>query len=260
MDTVLEHADRHFFDTVYTGLGVQWSRDYWIRQSVSLYLITLIGGFVMYLVFASVAYIFVFDHETKKHPKYLKNQVELEIKAASSSIPWMTLLTLPFFLGEVRGYSRLYRDPMDYGLGYLIISAALFVVFTDMLIYWFHRWLHHPLVYGTLHKPHHKWLVTTPFASHAFHPVDGVIQSLPYHFFVYLFPMQSHLYLALFIFVNFWTISIHDGLEFSKNGIINGAAHHSIHHLEFRYNYGQYFTLWDRIGGSYKAPKKEKSE
>lgn len=38
---------------------------------------------------------------------------------------------------------------------------------------------------------------------------------------------------------------------------INSAAHHTIHHLEFNYNYGQYFTLWDRIGGSYKRPDHE---
>lgn len=31
------------------------------------------------------------------------------------------------------------------------------------------------------------------------------------------------------------------------------AAHHTDHHLLFNYNYGQFFTLWDRIGGSYKT-------
>ena len=39
-----------------------------------------------------------------------------------------------------------------------------------------------------------------------------------------------------------------------SNRIINSSAHHTVHHLEFNYNYGQYFTLWDRIGGSYKRP------
>ncbi|VTJ91650.1 Hypothetical predicted protein, partial [Marmota monax] len=35
---------------------------------------------------------------------------------------------------------------------------------------------------------------------------------------------------------------------------INGSAHHTDHHMFFDYNYGQYFTLWDRIGGSFKNP------
>lgn len=53
--------------------------------------------------------------------------------------------------------------------------------------------------------------VPTPYASHAFHPLDGYAQSVPYHLFVYLFPMQKWLYIAMFIFVNFWTVMIHDG-------------------------------------------------
>jgi lathosterol oxidase len=38
---------------------------------------------------------------------------------------------------------------------------------------------------------------------------------------------------------------------------VNGAAHHTIHHLYFNYNYGQYFTLWDKIGGTYRLPSEE---
>ena len=30
-----------------------------------------------------------------------------------------------------------------------------------------------------------------------------------------------------------------------------------MHHLYFNYNYGQFFTLWDRIGGSYRKPNDE---
>ena len=30
-----------------------------------------------------------------------------------------------------------------------------------------------------------------------------------------------------------------------------------MHHLYFNYNYGQFTTLWDRMGGSYRAPNAE---
>ena len=30
-----------------------------------------------------------------------------------------------------------------------------------------------------------------------------------------------------------------------------------MHHLYFNYNYGQFTTLWDRMGGSYRAPNIE---
>ena len=84
--------------------------------------------------------------------------------------------------------------------------------------------------------------VPTPFASHAFHPLDGYLQSVPYHLFIFLFPIQRHLYLGLFVAVNFWYIFIHDsdmitGHPLEK--VINGPAHHTLHHLYFTVNYGQ---------------------
>lgn len=36
--------------------------------------------------------------------------------------------------------------------------------------------------------------------------------------------------------------------------IINGPAHHTLHHLFFTVNYGQYFTWADRVNGSYRQP------
>lgn len=50
--------------------------------------------------------------------------------------------------------------------------------------------------------------VPTPFASHAFHPLDGFAQSFPYHTFIFIFPMQRHLYLISFILVNCWSIFV----------------------------------------------------
>lgn len=132
-----------------------------------------------------------------------------------------------------------------------------FILFTDCLIYWIHRGLHIPWVYRRLHKPHHLWKVPTPFASHAFHPLDGFLQGLPYHIYVFLFPMNQYLFLVMFIFVNFWSVSIHDGnfkVPQILKPVVNGAAHHTDHHLYYNYNYGQFFTLWDRIGGSFRSP------
>ena len=51
-------------------------------------------------------------------------------------------------------------------------------------------------------------LVPTPFASHAFHPLDGYLQSVPYHLFIFLFPIHRLVYLILFVLVNIWTIFV----------------------------------------------------
>lgn len=109
------------------------------------------------------------------------------------SLPQMAIFTAPWFLAEVRGYSKLYLLPEEYGWWYMVAQFPLFLVFTDCLIYWIHRGLHHPLVYKTLHKPHHRWIVPTPFASHAFHPIDGYSQVPPplMRFLMVVHPISS---------------------------------------------------------------------
>jgi lathosterol oxidase len=66
--------------------------------------------------------------------------------------------------------------------------------------------------------------------------------------------MQKYIYLVMFSLVNLWSVLIHDGEYLVNSAVINSAAHHAVHHLYFNYNYGQYSTLWDRIGGSYRTP------
>ena len=59
-----------------------------------------------------------------------------------------------------------------------------------------------------LRSPIVALLVPTPFASHAFHPLDGYLQSVPYHLFIFLFPIHRLVYLILFVLVNMWTIFV----------------------------------------------------
>jgi lathosterol oxidase len=186
----------------------------------------------------------------------------------------MAILTAPIFLIEVRGYSKMYDRTEDGpGLWYNFAQFPLFILFTDFCIYWIHRGLHHPMVYKQIHKPHHKWIMPTPYASHAFHPLDGFAQGVPYHVFPFLFPLQKFAYVFLFVFINIWTVMIHDGEYVANSPVINGAACHTMHHLyctsllthvmgfanldAVNYNYGQFTTLWDRMGGSYRKPNDE---
>lgn len=281
MDLVLEILDKYLL-TPYV-YPTSWHEDNLFRQLFTLYSITAVGGWLLYFITASLGYVFLFDKRYKLHPNFLPNQERLEISYATWSIPFMALPTVPLFLLEVRGFSKLYMhsnmvdsEVLDSNTTegehwntnslfqyctqdwtFVLVSIASFLMFTDCLIYWIHRGLHHRLLYKNIHKPHHKWKVPTPYASHAFHPIDGFLQSLPYHVYPFLFPLHKIVYLGLFVFVNVWTVSIHDGdyrVPILLQPFINGSAHHTDHHILYKYNYGQFFTLWDRIGGSFRYP------
>lgn len=260
MDLVLDFSDRFLF-TPYV-YPASWPEDDALRQFISLLLVVHVGGAVMYFTLATFSYFVIFDHSLMNHPQFLKNQIRREIGVTVTSIPGMAFPTAALFLLEVRGYSRLYDlDISQVGLARLsldmMFSTVCFLIFTDSLIYWIHRGLHHRSVYKHLHKVHHTWKVPTPYASHAFHAVDGFLQSLPYHLYPFFFPLNKYVYLALFVFVNIWTVSIHDGdyrVPAILKPFVNGSAHHTDHHLFYNYNYGQFFTFWDKFAGSFKEP------
>ncbi|ORC89145.1 putative lathosterol oxidase [Trypanosoma theileri] len=245
---------------IYTAV-LPVNRDSLRDQLFIFWFILASGGVMLYLTFASLStFIFFFEFEATYFPRTIPKdghkaelwrQIKHEIFISVLSIPFIAVLMAPAAVLVHRGYSRMYYNVEDYGWGYLFFSVLLFFSFTDCLVYWFHRGLHHPTLYRYLHKLHHSYKYTTPFSSHAFNPCDGFGQGVPYYTFVFLFPMHHYLFILLFLAVNMWTISIHDQVDFGGH-FLNTTGHHTIHHEQFNYDYGQYFTVWDRIAGTYK--------
>lgn len=135
-----------------------WARDNIYRQITSLLVITQVGATSLYLIFSALSYYLIFDRRLEHHPRFLQNQVRQEIRSSLSAVPVINVLTLPWFLAEVRGKSLLYQDVGDYGWSWLLASSVLYMAFNDIAIYWIHRLEHHPSVYKYIHKPHHKWI------------------------------------------------------------------------------------------------------
>lgn len=147
-----------------------WPRDNIYRQIISILILTQFGATSLYFFFSALSYYFIFDRRLEYHPRFLKNQVRQEIKSSLSAVPFINILTLPWFLAEVRGKSLLYADVGEYGYTWLLISAVLYMAFNDIGIYWIHRLEHHPSVYKYIHKPHHKWIGESDM-RHRRHPV-----------------------------------------------------------------------------------------
>lgn len=73
-----------------------------------------------------------------------------------------------FYLDEIGGLQR------------YTVYFVLYIAFVELGIYWVHRTLHtNKLLYKYIHGPHHKYnksTTLTPWASIAFHPIDGLLQ------------------------------------------------------------------------------------
>lgn len=102
MDTVLHYCDDFFFDKLYARIWPAYTKEIagtivsaWPREDIwrinlSVFMITCFFGWVLYLGTATLSYFLVFDHDYMKHPKFLKNQISMEIQCALSAIPFMT--------------------------------------------------------------------------------------------------------------------------------------------------------------------------
>lgn len=160
MDLVLEYCDEYAFDAAYAylfpapassfsnatlglkeplGAVSRYARDAIPRQIASLFVVALTAALFLYFLFCTLSYYFVYDRRLEHHPKFLPQQKRQEIISSLIAAPVIDVLTLPWFLGEVRGYSKLYDRVGDHGWAYFAFSAVWFLVFTDFMIYWIHR-------------------------------------------------------------------------------------------------------------------------
>lgn len=156
-----------------------------------------------------------------------------------------------------RGYTQAYEHIDTVGLPAYLCWFVVYMVCVEAGVYWMHRLLHDikPL-YKHLHAIHHKYNknnTLSPFASLAFHPVDGCLQALPYVLMMFVVPMHFLTHEILLFFTAIWSTSIHDTIQLESEPIM-GAGYHEIHHTDYKHNYGQFTILFDWIFGTLLTP------
>jgi lathosterol oxidase len=184
--------------------------------------------------------------------------IQREIPASLSAMMVFSLITVLVNFGvEAKVFSVSLRFSLI-GVPYLIASTAAMVVGLDAYFYWSHRLLHHRHLFGRFHRTHHKSVAPTAFAAIAFDPVESAL----YGSFVLLWLLIVPMHLVgILIFVGIAltrTAIGHCGVELfplrnvgdSCSGWIINNTHHNVHHTKINYNFGLFFTFWDRIMGT----------
>jgi len=109
----------------------------------------------------------------------------------------------PYHVGSCTGHSFFWLFDLIYLRSKM---QDLLQVRSIMFMKWHIRlWTDHSF-FNLLHL-----LYSTPKKKNA-----GFAQSTPYHVYAFVFPMNKLVYLGMFVFVNMWTISIHDGNFIAK--------------------------------------------
>lgn len=164
----------------------------------------------------------------------------------STAILWM--IRLAFF------DSKVYLDPREHTIGYMVFTLVLAILWHDMYFYWTHRWMHHPRLFKLFHAVHHRSINPTPWAAFSFHPTEAVIEALVYVIFPFIIPVHPFVLVAALTIMNVMNVLGHSGYEFFPSGWLkrplgkwlNTSVHHNMHHRRSNCNYGLYFNWWDR--------------
>ncbi|MBM3168899.1 MAG: sterol desaturase family protein [Bacteroidetes bacterium] len=167
-----------------------------------------------------------------------------------------------------RPYTQLFRDPLQYGWGYLVLSFPMMLLIHDAYFYWVHRIMHHPKLYKRIHHVHHLSTNPSPWTAYAFHPLEAILEAgiIPLIAFTLPVSQQALGYFLLFQFV--YNVYGHLGYElypknFHKHWLgkwINTGTAHNQHHQYFHGNYGLYTLIWDRLFGTLRPDNPKKYE
>ena len=184
-------------------------------------------------------------------------QIRQEIKN-SVIVVLAGLFTTPIVLIlQQMGYTKIYTDPSQYGLGYLIFNVVILWIIGDAWFYFAHRGLHHPALYRYIHAVHHQSLDVTPYTTLSFHFLEPLILSGWVYISIFLFPVSTlaiGINLAIGLLNN---IKSHLGYEFyprffEKTPLkyLVNSTHHNQHHTRYNGNYGLSLRFWDLFFGT----------
>jgi Delta7-sterol 5-desaturase len=136
---------------------------------------------------------------------------------------------------------------------------TLIIVAHDAYFYWTHRAMHHPKLFKSFHRFHHRTVTPTAWAAYSFAIPEAFMMALFMPLWLYFVPTPWVVTFTFLIIMILRNAMGHAGLELHTRGWashpvlkwISTTTHHDMHHSgSFDHNFGFYFTYWDKLMGT----------
>lgn len=223
--------------------------------------------FLRYFIIAGIAY-FVFYIWKKKKLSHLKIQDNIPTPNQIKKEIFYSFLTLLIYSGTSGivlywyriGITKIYFDINEYGILYLIGSIFIMIIIHDAYFYWTHKLMHSYKWLYRFHKIHHMSHNPNPWTAFSFHPVEALISLGIIPLIIFIIPTHPLALMLFLMIMTIYNVLIHLGHKIiSKENIFhcigkwtNTTSNHDLHHeIGGRLNYGLYFSIWDRMMGTY---------
>ncbi len=214
-----------------------------------------------YFVVAGLFQIWFYSIQKNKWQNRWLGKKQINKQQFYKEVKWSIVTSFIFaIIGAItavfwqKDYTKLYDNIYQYPLWYLPLSFLISMLIHETYYYWLHRWMHKPGIFKVIHKVHHDSSTTSAWTAFSFHPLEGLLQAiilpliimaLPMHIYVLLFQLTIMTFSSVINHLEIETYPVDFHRHFIGKWLI-GATHHSLHHKQFKYNFGLYFTFWDK--------------
>jgi sterol desaturase/sphingolipid hydroxylase (fatty acid hydroxylase superfamily) len=144
------------------------------------------------------------------------------------------------------------------GWAWAIVAVPVALMLHDFYFYWMHRLIHIDWIYPHVHKVHHLSTNPSPLAALSFHPLEALIEAAGVIVILTLVPLPLPSLIAFGFLAFAFNVLGHLGYEVFPARLLasafgrwmNSSTSHNLHHRTFRFNYGLYTLIWDRLFGT----------
>lgn len=156
------------------------------------------------------------------------------------------------------GLLETYYTTSERGRAYFAFTLVMLIVAHDAWFYWTHRLIHHPRLFRRLHRTHHRSHNPSPWTAYSFDMGEAAINAAFLPLFLFVMPTSVQAIILFLLHMIVRNAVGHCGYEVfpsRRNGRpvfdwMTTVTHHDLHHAQAGWNYGLYFTWWDRLMGT----------
>ena len=216
---------------------------------------------IRYFVSAGIPYLICYQWKRsalghlkiqKTFPKKLQLVQEIGFSLITLFIYSLSIWLFEYWITS--GHTKHYALIDTFGAAYFVISIVVMIALHDTYFYWTHRLFHTKALFRHIHLIHHKFKNPTPFAAFAFHPLESILSMGIIPIIIFIMPWHPIALMLFITIMTFYDAFIHLGYNFKKISLFkwqNTPVEHDWHHNHSNGNYGLYFTVWDRVMGTY---------
>jgi sterol desaturase/sphingolipid hydroxylase (fatty acid hydroxylase superfamily) len=225
-----------------------------MRVDVMRYVLFATG--IWFVIWVLLAQVLRFRKIRKDTPK--PKQMVREFFTSIRSIAIYSTFGL-LYLG-LNEYGLMWGPEIASGLGpiWVVVSFILMTIGHDAWFYWSHRIMHNPRHFKQFHRTHHQSYNPTPFTAYSFDMPEAAVHASFVIVWTLIFPTPHAVVSAYMIFQIARNTIGHCGYELFPADKhrrplfdwMTTVTHHDLHHARAGYNFGLWFTWWDRWMGT----------